>query len=485
MRVTGAEAPRGLRWGVVGFVTALAAFALTAGPAAAGYSPPYADIVVDANNGKVLHASNPDSLRHPASLAKIMTLYLLFERLEAGKLNLDTPLRVSAHAAAQAPSKIGFDAGDTIRVEDAIKAIVTRSANDVAVVIAEALGGSESAFAALMTEKAHALGMTRTVYKNASGLPDDAQVTTARDQALLGRAIQERFPQYYKYFSTTQFMYQGHLVRGHNHLLGNVAGVDGIKTGYTHDSGFNLVTSLHRSDRYLVAVVLGGRSAASRDDRMRELIGDYFRVASTKRIAPPAAAGAATAVAKAEPASTASVPLPRPAPIPPAAPSQISIAAPGSEQPLQPIAVKTVAVKPGQEAKLNTVMSYADATPLPPPRPDILASFGTKAASASPQAPIAATANQAPTAAATPARREGWMIQIGAFDQESDAKQRLYSAQNRAKTLLRGADPFTETVTKGSKTYYRARFAGLDKDQAEAACKLLHKNEIACMALKN
>src|SRR5246127_4534564 len=237
-----------------------------------GYSPAYADIVVDANSGQVLHASNPDALRHPASITKIMTLYLLFEQLEAGKLKLASPLAISAHAAAQSPPKLQPKTGQTIAVEDAIKGMVTKSANDAAVVVAEAIGGSEDNFGRLMTRKAHALGMTRTVYVNASGLPNNDQLTTARDQAILGRAIQERFPKYYHYFSLPSFRYHGVAMRNHNHLLGRVQGMDGIKTGYTHDSGFNLVTSVHRNGRHIVAVVLGGSSGGSRDARMRELI---------------------------------------------------------------------------------------------------------------------------------------------------------------------------------------------------------------------
>ncbi|HZZ81575.1 MAG TPA: D-alanyl-D-alanine carboxypeptidase family protein, partial [Gemmataceae bacterium] len=196
-----------------------------------GYSPPTASIVVDGNTGAVLEESNPDALRHPASLTKVMTLYLLFERLDAGKIRLDSELTVSEHAASQSPTKLGLKPGQTISVEDAIKGIVTRSANDAAVVIAENLGGSEEAFARLMTQKAHALGMSRTTYVNASGLPDDEQNTTAHDQALLGRAIQDRFPRYYRFFSTTAFVFRGQTIRGHNHLLGSVPGVDGIKTG--------------------------------------------------------------------------------------------------------------------------------------------------------------------------------------------------------------------------------------------------------------
>src|SRR6185312_12573944 len=184
-------------------------------------SPKFASIIVDGNSGTVLQSTDPDGLRHPASLTKIMTLYLLFERLESGKMKLDTEMPVSEHAADQDPTKLDLRPGSTIKIEDAIKGLVTRSANDAAVVIAEAIGGSEEDFARLMTRKAHALGMNRTVYRNASGLPDDEQVTTARDQAILGIAIQERFPTYYRYFSTPSFVWHGVPIRNHNHLLGS------------------------------------------------------------------------------------------------------------------------------------------------------------------------------------------------------------------------------------------------------------------------
>src|SRR3954471_3753760 len=275
--------------------------------ARSSYSPAFSSIIVDGNSGATLSANNPDALRHPASLTKIMTLYLLFERLDAGKLKLDSEMEVSEHASEQAPTKLGLRPGQTIRVEDAIKGLVTRSANDAAVVIAEAIAGDEDDFAKLMTRKARALGMTRTVYRNASGLPNDAQVTTARDQSTLGRAIQDRFPRYYRYFSTSAFVYHGHSIRNHNKLLGSVEGVDGIKTGYTRASGFNLVTSMRRGNRHLVGVVLGGRSGGSRDAVMRNLLAENLEKAATKRtvaaITERKASDANTDVAEAELAS--------------------------------------------------------------------------------------------------------------------------------------------------------------------------------------
>src|SRR3954447_21485158 len=286
----------GLRGGVFGFVAAV--FTISGDPS---HAAPYADIVVDANSGTVLHSTNPDAQRHPASLTKIMTLYLLFEQLEAGKLKLDSQLPVSKEAAGQMPTKLGLKPGSTLMVEDAIKGLVTRSANDAAVVVAEAIAGDEDTFARLMTRKAQALGMSRTIYKNASGLPDSGQITTARDQSTLGRAVQERFPRYYKYFSNRTFVFRGQSIGNHNHLLGRVEGVDGIKTGYISASGFNLVTSVHRGNRYLVAVVMGGSGAGSRDSRMRELINDKIARAATQRTTAVIAEASQPSEDKAEP----------------------------------------------------------------------------------------------------------------------------------------------------------------------------------------
>src|SRR5258708_4624753 len=324
------------------------------------YSPAFSSIIVDGNSGATLTAKDADGLRHPASLTKIMTLYLLFERLESGKMKLDTEMDVSEHASEQAPTKLGLRPGQTIRVEDAIKGLVTRSANDAAVVIAEAIGGDEDDFAKSMTRKARALGMTRTVYRNASGLPDDDQVTTARDQAILGRAIQDRFPRYYRYFSTSVFNYHGRSIRNHNHLIGSVEGVDGIKTGYTRASGFNLVTSMRRGNRHLVGVVLGGRSGSSRDAIMRNLLAENLEKAATKRTVAaitersPADANADVAEdqARSRPAEAvqvnAALPVASPAPPePPEAPALRS--APPAARPS--VAAGASAAVPAQQAK--------------------------------------------------------------------------------------------------------------------------------------
>jgi D-alanyl-D-alanine carboxypeptidase len=494
------------------------------GETRSGYEPPYAAIVVDSNSGKVLEAVSPDSPRHPASLTKIMTLYVLFEQLNAGKFKLDSRLTVSAHAAAQEPSKLGLEPGQTIEVEDAIKAIVTKSANDIAVVVAEAIGGSEEEFARIMTRKAHALGMIHTTYVNASGLPSDAQITTARDLALLARAIQDDFPKYYRYFATLTFQYHGMSIRNHNHLLGRVEGVDGIKTGYTRASGFNLVSSVHRGDRRIVAVVLGGTSSSARDARMRGLIEEHIAEAGTHRTAPLVEASAADA-------------WPHPKPLVGADPHPVAgertpslhadahatpLTQAGSAAPIRPIPVKTISVKPGivrtaalgplvnptpettATATMTPAPSPAPAAPPPAseraesmaPSPQVLGAppsiLGTLVVHAGPAnwTPVAAV--EAPTVpleprttAAVKTSRGSYLIQVGAFDDEAHAKERLKTARSLVQNLLGNADPLTERVVKGSKEFYRARFTGLEKEDAEAACEHLHKNDIVCMALKS
>ena len=514
---------RRLRWGCLSLAAIVAVLAVTSDPADArsrrkrsharlasassSYNPPYADIVVDARTGSVLHAANPDAPRHPASLTKVMTLYLLFERLESGKITLDTPMPVSEQASSQAPTKLGLKPGDTLRVEDAIKGVVTKSANDAAVVIAEALGGgSEAEFARMMTRKARALGMRNTTYVNANGLPDDDQISTARDQALLGIAIQERFPKYYRYFSLPSFVYRGSAMRNHNHLLGEVEGVDGIKTGYTRDSGFNLVTSVKRGPRHIVAVVLGGRSASSRDARMRNLIDEHFAEASTK--APDVAvADAGRTVAAPAHAAKPQLDAAESAPVPPPAPrsNEASVASsPGSNAPITPIKVKTVTVrlvppknapaaKPAEPVRATAFAAAeepfaepAPATTETAPHSGVLGKLPAMIAAAKDAAVPSAKADES-AAAPAPVRhttRGGWAIQVGAYEDEGEAKQHLSSAKTKVTRVLDKAEAYIERTVKGAKTYYRARFAGFDRDQAEAACKKLKREDVACMALK-
>ena len=236
----------------------------------------YSALVVEPDSGRILYEKDADGLRHPASVTKMMTLYIVFEALERGEITLNTPLEVSRNAVLRPPSRLGVMAGDTLRVEDAILALVTRSANDAATVIAENLGGTESAFGEMMTAKAHALGMRDSVFKNASGLPDPGQWTTARDMYKLGRALINDFPRYYPYFSTPRFYYRGQGFDNHNHLMETYPGMDGIKTGFINSSGFNLVASAKRGGRRLIGVVFGGPSAVRRDRHMREILDDGF-----------------------------------------------------------------------------------------------------------------------------------------------------------------------------------------------------------------
>jgi D-alanyl-D-alanine carboxypeptidase len=505
-------APRGVRFGLLSLAT-IVAVAATMEPADArpkrrqastqSYSPAYAAILVDGNSGAVLHASHADALRHPASLTKVMTLYMLFERLESGVLTLDSPLKVSEHAAEQSPTKLGLQEGGTIRVEDAILGMITRSANDAAAAVAENLAGSEAEFARQMTRKAHALGMTRTVYRNASGLPDDRQVTTARDQAILGRAIQEHFPQYYKYFSKRSFTYRGQWIGNHNRLLGKLEGVDGIKTGFIRASGFNLITSVKRDQRYIVAVVLGGMSAAARDARMRHLVTTHIRDASIRRTAPMIA----RAPSRPEPRSGGAIALAsassNPVNLAPSAALARGGPAAGSAEPIRPVQVKTLSVKPGA-ARTSAVPMQVAPTPVPdaaspetvkaqtsPPmiaRAGLLGVLPVRSATASVRepAPEPTPATTAPVPTQPKAQvRSGWIVQVGALPSESEAKQRLATVQSKASRYLSSAEPFTEPVQKSGSTLYRARFAGLDKTQAEAACKFLKRNDVDCLAIKN
>lgn len=239
---------------------------------APAYQPVYSSIVIDAHTGKVLQSEQADAITYPASLTKMMTLYLLFEAVENGKISPNQKFKVSVHASKQSPSKLYLKPGDSISVRDALLALMTKSANDVAVVVAEGLAGTEANFANKMTNKARALGMNSTTFCNASGLPNPNQKTTARDMATLSLAIYKHYPRYYSFFRTKSFYFRGQNHTNHNHLLGKVPGVDGIKTGFIHASGFNLSASASRSGQRVIAVVLGGKTRLGRDKRVAELI---------------------------------------------------------------------------------------------------------------------------------------------------------------------------------------------------------------------
>jgi D-alanyl-D-alanine carboxypeptidase len=481
-----------------------------------GYAPAYSAIVVDAKTGETLHAEAADAHRFPASVTKVMTLYLLFEQIEAGRFSLQSPLRVSAEAASQPPSKVGVRAGSTITVEEAIRALVTKSANDVAVVIAENISGDEESFGRLMTTRARAIGMSRTTFRNASGLPDAEQVTTARDLATLGRAIQDHFPRYWRYFQTYSFAYRGVNHRNHNRLLGRVQGVDGIKTGYTRASGFNLLTSARRGEQQIVAVVMGGRSGGARDARMHQLVESNFpRAYAGRRTAPLVARAAeppAVVRAPVRIAAAAQVPMPgrrepvaAPLPVTPMAAAVVvagqtrggasagaSAAAPvtASAQPVRPVIQAETAPLPAAASALAAVSSRPATLPgNPNPRPGVLGTINASqltTASVSPRPVQMAAAGPAPTTEAPARRPRGeWSIQIGAFPSESAAMETLREAREATGRQLGAADPYTEKVERSGMTLVRARFAGFDRAGADAACRALRTNDYDCIPVRN
>ncbi|MBN8534731.1 MAG: D-alanyl-D-alanine carboxypeptidase [Rhizobiales bacterium] len=538
----------------------------------APYNPPYASIVVDINSGRTLQATHADALRHPASITKVMTLYMLFEQIERGRFKLNSELPVSRFAASQKPSKLGLPAGSTIAVEDAIKALVTKSANDVAVVVAEAIGGSEERFGQMMTAKARSIGMSRSVFRNASGLPNPAQVTTARDLVTLGRAVHDRFPRFYHYFNTRSFEFDGYAYRNHNKLLGRVEGVDGIKTGFTRASGFNLLTSARADGRHLITVVLGGRSGRARDAQVAALVEEHLPRAVAGRRTTRSVEVAAAQIDEDDdekPAQrvVAATPAPQAAPAAPAAP--VAAAAPSAEPkvtalPTPPIRVRTavIAESPADQgltrsrsfaiassgpsstvASATTPLALVGTTPrsqalrainsgvdsLPPqrdqrfvppgnvrytnalpsttpqaesnqplpktaeptlpakaedrlPAPRTAAPAPASAPIPAPLAVAAAPASQSKAvAAATPTQRSGWIIQLAAAESEAKAKVVLDNARGKT-ARLKSAEAFTEPVTKGGSTLYRARFAGFDADGAQEACKALKRSGFNCFA---
>ena len=402
--------------------------------AAPKYTPPrYAAIVIDADTGTVLHAVAADEQTYPASLTKMMTLYLTFEALTQHRLQLEHRLPISEHAASMAPSKLGLKPGATIRVEDAILGIVTRSANDAAVVLAEGLGGSEEAFARMMTERARGLGMHRTVFQNASGLPDANQVTTARDMAVLGRALIYDFPQYYPYFSTRSFVFAGHVQPSHNHILDTYEGADGIKTGFIRASGFNLVASAKREGHRLVGVVFGGQSQPWRDHQMARLLDQGF---------------ARDALAQTQRASIS-----------------------------DPVLNDTGA--PPQDKLVRVALDNQTASH----------ALETDTAAASVDAPTKPRAiipvhhplkpDQAVASAGTPAG--AWLVQVGAFSGPSQATA-ASKAAIRAANLDQGQISVSP-LPRGHATLYRARVVGLAESQAREACRTLAHEHMACVVL--
>lgn len=435
----------------------------------------YASIVVDANTGKTLHASSSNSQRYPASLTKMMTLYLLFEAMHEGKVTKDTRIVMSRHAAGMAPSKLGIPAGNSISAEDAILALVTKSANDVAAAVGEHLGGSETNFARMMTRKARQLGMSDTTYRNASGLPNSGQVTTAHDQAILGMALEEHFPREFKYFSTRSFKFGRAQFRNHNRLLGRVKGVDGIKTGYISASGFNLVTTVNTGGRSIVVVVFGGRTGASRDAEVKRLIEAYLPKASTRDRGPLIAREQslpfnhlATTIASFKPAD---LPLPVPA-----ARNTVEVAS------ARPVVAPARAEVPNS---MPAPERFGSNVAAPAPRPSAPIVTGRQPEVIAAYAPEK-NVDTVTTASTPKEARSGWVIQIASLPSEQEAVAYLRRAQDKAGSVLDQRDPFVERFVKNGTTYHRARFAGFNsKSAAWAACNALKKYDYSCLAFDN
>ncbi|MDP6475523.1 MAG: D-alanyl-D-alanine carboxypeptidase [Alphaproteobacteria bacterium] len=367
----------------------------------------YASIILDADTGEVLRSRNADTRNYPASLTKLMTLYLLFDELDSGRMRMSDKLTVSKRAAGQPASKLGLKRGQSITVRQAIMALATKSANDVATVIAEAISGTEWEFAVLMTKRARGLGMKRTRFRNASGLPNRKQLSSARDMSILAMAILRDFPHFYDYFSAESFTYRGKTHRTHNNLLDRYPGMDGMKTGYIRASGFNLVASAVRDGRRVIAVVFGGRTAKSRDQHMVKLLDLGFeRMAQRDQ---------RNGVKQFAVLNSRKIPLP--------------------------------AFKPGTERQMASTIHLPA-----PPRPNT----------------------------------GKWAIQIGAYRSIGAAQQALRVVSIRLpKLLVNASAALTPVEMKRGNILYRARFLGLHKGEARAACHSLKAVTMPCAVMPN
>ena len=483
--------------------------------------PTAASMVIDANTGAVLHNRAGDERVYPASLTKMMTLYMAFELIELGRLDYDSKIKMTQEGADAAPSKLDLEPGEELTVLNAIKALVTKSANDVAIALAMHIGGTETNFARLMTRRAREIGMSNTTFRNASGLPDPEQTTTARDMITLGLRLQDDFPRQYRLFSTRTFTYGGKNYRNHNTLLGRYEGTDGIKTGYTRASGFNLVSSVRRNGKHVVAAVFGGDTARARNAKMQSILTAALAKASTNVTRKPALVARAP-----QPARTGRPPVevaeaPRATePPPPAA----AAAAPAVRERETSIAVAKVrAVRIGEDARaprverveLNPspaqpVFAVAGAGESVPPARDVgqqsqaFPRFvpetgalqpstlqaqaaqleGANYAPAPAPRPVAALAPETPRAPAARNRgaRGPFEIQIGAFGDSAEAERRMAAARQRAGGML---DPYRAVAmpVQGGKLY-RARFRGFDASAANTTCSRLKSLQIDCFVIK-
>lgn len=462
-----------------GFLTLL----LIAGLAMTPTTPPlvaqssddarYAAIVVDAESGEVLFARHADSRRYPASITKVMTLYLTFEALSEGKVHLDDVLTVSPRAASQPPSKLGLAAGQTITLDNAMSATAVRSANDMAVAIAEHIGGSEARFTARMTLKAQELGMTQTRYVNANGLPDARQLTSARDLAILARAVMRDYPQYYRYFGLHDWAYEGREYRNTNGLLRGGSGYDGMKTGYTNASGYNLAASAVRDGRRLITIVLGGRSTASRNQHVAALMDTGFEVERAR------AGGQTIQVAQTFFESRG-----------------FGIG-PDNSGPVE----YAVVVEDGDDETgvgsssfASGGVAYASLSASPPPPTRVVPAPSERIVSGRPadvtailNGGTAAPARAAPPRTTAPPAREParpaggrWSVQVGAFRDETVARNWLTEVNRRFRTQFAAA----ERSVQNAGGWHRSRFTGMTEQAAQSACAALAERRVTCMVVR-
>jgi D-alanyl-D-alanine carboxypeptidase len=465
-----------------------------------------AALIVDGATGKVLYARNEGAERHPASLTKMMTLYLLFDALKAGKVSMQTEMPVSRHASIQKPTKLNLRPGQTISVDTAIRAIVIRSANDVAVVIAEALGGTESHFSEMMTARARQLGMRESNFHNASGLPDPLQISTAADLAVLGRHLAYDYPQYFPYFGLAGFNYKGTWYPTHDNLIGRYDGADGIKTGYTGASGFNLVSSITRGTTHLIAVVMGGRTAVRRDLEMVRLLDQTFAQISANPMLVARASVPWQQVAQSAPApAIAGFSLPRVSnqfaalsPIPYPGPYPGPYTVPNTVQNEDEDAAESIRAPDENIALIHAegsrpVVSTQAAVPAVPPAADARPDGNLAAA----QAKLVKTAVNAPRPQmrsllrddageadmAVPVRGRNWTIQIGAYADKALALAQLKTYAGKAQDILATASQIVAPLqSNNGHVIYRARFGLFAEQEAREVCNRLTQRGQTCFA---
>jgi D-alanyl-D-alanine carboxypeptidase len=451
----------------------------------------HAVLVIDANTGRVLHERSAGALRHPASLVKLMTLFLIFEQIEEGRLSFSSKVRFSANAVAQPPSKLDVEEGTEIDLIDAIKALIVKSANDVAVALAERVGGSEEAFVALMNRKARELGMSQTQFRNASGLPDAAQVTTARDMVTLALGLYDRFPKHYPLFATRTFTWGGETHRNHNTLLFRYPGLDGMKTGYIRMSGFNLVASARRGKKHVLAAYFGGKTAAARNAAVRShLDAGFLKAAATKTRQPgPLVVAQAKAPPAAEPAraaqpaidrAQASAPEPKAPPVATAeapAPQPVQRPALASATGVEVVRVRPVLAEgaapapetPARPASIEDLLKHPEPPSVPQPQD----------ATSAPAAKLAAAPGPAGPAISP------FQVQVGAYETEAEAERQLALVRERAGAVVGRHVPHMSQVKRGDKVFFRARYVGFDaRSAADSACSELKRLEIDCLVMK-